>query len=283
MVFEKYRSYKPLLGDNEDQSDAEDSTASNVQRLKQDSWLWRIVRVVHPLVTAVLLIVVAIGLYREKKLFHSRCVRELHTPSPIIKAGVIDKYDTVYFNGTINFKEKWAGPPNDDRDKMWHSMVYDVWIPITDEDVTNMGKDPKSVTRVPPQYRKDYGDGAIVVMEFAHQMHCLDLVRKYTYYDYYMEKQDEEAFGNPPHVLRVHIDHCIDMLRQFVMCNADPGLVTYFWVDGRPTPYPDFSMQKQCKNPYALLEWAREKRIPDYKPVYPSPGEAVFPWDPQIL
>ncbi|EOO03145.1 hypothetical protein UCRPA7_1339 [Phaeoacremonium minimum UCRPA7] len=196
----------------------------------------------------------------------------------------MDHYSTVFFNGTINFKEKWAGPPSDARDKLWQSMIYaDVWIPITDEDVKNMGKDPKSVTRVPPQYRNDYGDGALVVLDFAHQMHCLDLVRKYTYYDYYMEKQDEEAFSNPPHVLRVHIDHCIDMLRQFVMCNADPGLVTYFWVEGRPTPYPDFSMQKQCKDPHAILQWAQEKRIPGYKPVDPSPGEVILPWDPKIL
>lgn len=118
-----------------------------------------------------------------------------------------------------------------------------------------------------------------------------------------MEKQDEEAFGNPPNVLRVHIgmcyllwyldrdrlelsfmlDHCIDMLRQFVMCNADPGMVTHFWVEGRPTPYPDFSMRKQCKDPHAILRWALQKRIPGYKPVNPSPGEAIFPWDPQIL
>ena len=84
-------------------------------------------------------------------------------------------------------------------------------------------------------------------------------------------------------LLTSYADHCIDMLRQFVMCNADPGLVTYFWVEGRPTPYPDFSMQKQCKDPHALLRWAMEKRIPDYRPVNPSPGEAIFPWDPEIL
>ena len=53
------------------------------------------------------------------------------------------------------------------------NVEADVWIPITDEDVRKMGKDPKSVARVPPKYRKDYGDGAIVLMDFAHQMHCL--------------------------------------------------------------------------------------------------------------
>lgn len=121
-----------------------------------------------------------------------------------------------------------------------------------------MGKDPKTVSRVPPQYREEHGDGAIVVLEFAHQMHCLvspslrslsitkhetltdDICRTLSenlltmiismhsllftrlmpfliqlVYKFLgegalinigsMEKQDEEAFGNPPHVLRVHI------------------------------------------------------------------------------
>ena len=44
--------------------------------------------------------------------------------APIIEAGVIDDYETVFFNGTINFKEKWAGPPNDARDKLWKEMIY---------------------------------------------------------------------------------------------------------------------------------------------------------------
>ena len=44
--------------------------------------------------------------------------------APIIEAGVIDQYSTVYFNGTINFEEKWAGTPNDARDKLWKDMTY---------------------------------------------------------------------------------------------------------------------------------------------------------------
>jgi hypothetical protein len=48
----------------------------------------------------------------------------LNFAAPIIEAGAMDHYDTVFFNGTINFKEKWAGPPSDARDKMWQSMIY---------------------------------------------------------------------------------------------------------------------------------------------------------------
>ena len=80
MWFGKPRPYKPLLGDNEDQSDTDESTTTNLRRLKRDVWAWKLAPAFHSLVTTVLLIIVAIGVYRETKLFHSRCVRELHTP-----------------------------------------------------------------------------------------------------------------------------------------------------------------------------------------------------------
>jgi hypothetical protein len=73
------------------------------------------------------------------------------------------------------------------------------------------------------------------------------------------------------------------LLRQVIMCNADPGMITSFWVKDRPEPFQDFVMQKKCKNPYALLAWAEENRIPDFQPERPSPDEVVFPWDPLIL
>ena len=81
MWFEKSRPYKPLLGDSEDQSDADESTTATLRSLhvKRDFWPWKLASAAHWLVTAILATVVAVGIYREKKL-HSRCVRELHTP-----------------------------------------------------------------------------------------------------------------------------------------------------------------------------------------------------------
>jgi hypothetical protein len=123
---------------------------------------------------------------------------------------------------------------------------------------------------------------------------------------YSVQRGTEASFANDPKILRVHIgnsppttfpawdhltelisllniDHCVDMLRQVIMCNVDPGMITSFWVKDRPDPFPDFVMQKKCKNPYALLGWARERGIPDYVPQHPSPDEVVFPWNPAIL
>jgi hypothetical protein len=79
-MFEKSRPYRPLLGDGEDQSDTDESIIANAGRSRRGFWLWRLVPAIHSLVTAILLFVVIFGVYREKSSFHSRCVKELHTP-----------------------------------------------------------------------------------------------------------------------------------------------------------------------------------------------------------
>jgi hypothetical protein len=61
------------------------------------------------------------------------------------------------------------------------------------------------------------------------------------------------------------------------------GPRAHILLEGRPTPSPDFSIQKQCKVPNEILKLRKEHAIPDFTPVCPSPGEAVFPWDPQTL
>ena len=43
------------------------------------------------------------------------------------------------------------------------------------------------------------------------------------------------------HHHRKPTDHCIDILRQVLMCNSDTGLVVFHWVQGIGAPTPDFS------------------------------------------
>ena len=57
-------------------------------------------------------------------------------------------------------------------------------------------------------------------------------------------------------------DHCIEMLRQFVMCHADVGIVTSHWVEGRSRPYPDFSTAHRCRNFDVIHEWTEAHKAP---------------------
>jgi hypothetical protein len=42
-------------------------------------------------------------------------------------------------------------------------------------------------------------------------------------------------------------------------------------------------MHKRYKDLNEILKRGKEHVIPDFTPVYPSPGEAVFPWDPRLF
>lgn len=69
----------------------------------------------------------------------------------------------------------------------------------------------------------------------------------------------EPAFSDPPDLIRTHIDHCLEMLRTILSCNADPGIVTFNWVEGHESPMPDFSTVHRCRKVENVLGWAREK------------------------
>lgn len=58
-----------------------------------------------------------------------------------------------------------------------------------------------------------------------------------------------------------YLDHCADMLRQKLMCDADMTLVTYNWVSNHYTPHPNFNVQHRCRNFDAAMAWTRERQI----------------------
>jgi hypothetical protein len=62
------------------------------------------------------------------------------------------------------------------------------------------------------------------------------------------------------------------------MCNADVGLHTSFWVEGRVLPKPDFAAMKKCRDFDKILEWGNERRVVITKMPTPAPGERV--WSP---
>ena len=50
---------------------------------------------------------------------------------------------------------------------------------------------------------EELGGGYMTNFEVIHQLHCLNLIRKATYYDYYKDKAIE--FTDTPHTWRLHI------------------------------------------------------------------------------
>ncbi|CZR57154.1 uncharacterized protein PAC_07043 [Phialocephala subalpina] len=96
-------------------------------------------------------------------------------------------------------------------------------------------------------------------------------------YDYYCGLGEHE-FENSPKILQMHVGHCLDFLRQQLMCTADIGLVPFVWVEGQPEPGADFSTKHRRKDFDAIRQWAKEKQVDEQqakvKPVR-RPGNRV--------
>ncbi|KAL4259670.1 ustYa family protein [Pleurotus pulmonarius] len=71
-----------------------------------------------------------------------------------------------------------------------------------------------------------------------------------------------------PHVSDTeHISHCIDMIRQSLMCSADISVISWYMPEASspehtPNPLPRFDQTRMCRDFDDLRDWARS-RTPD--------------------
>ena len=81
---------------------------------------------------------------------------------------------------------------------------------------------------------------------------------------YFPHLSDQEKADN-----QYHNEHCIDMLRQSIMCHADTSPMTMRWGTSDKVPLGNTSSQHECVNWHRIDEWAREREVVDVlKPGY---------------
>ncbi|KAI0907413.1 hypothetical protein F4823DRAFT_564807 [Ustulina deusta] len=83
-----------------------------------------------------------------------------------------------------------------------------------------------------------------------HQLHCLDAIR----HGYWaaIDKVEPDHKAEPG-----HIRHCIDYLRQSIMCNADTNLEP---IDGDLGGVTGFGFSRKCRDIVRIMAWADEWR-----------------------
>ncbi|KAF8191719.1 hypothetical protein BJ912DRAFT_1041539 [Pholiota molesta] len=156
------------------------------------------------------------------------------------------------FNGTFDFPSIYRGEPTPERDEAWHRISKGVsLLRLTREQLLKIGKEdtPSKV-----RFSEADGGGYMAFLEVAHELHCLNVLRKYLYFDHY-GKVDPFFTETKPKTYRTHLEHCIEDLRQSLMCTANDGMITFEWVRGYSTPYPDFNTRHQCRDFEKLIGW----------------------------
>ncbi|KAN0089749.1 protein of unknown function (DUF3328) domain containing protein [Hyaloscypha variabilis] len=209
---------------------------------------------------------------------NSTCSRHTSKYSPILD-DINISYNLVEFDGRFtkeNVFRQGAGP---EVDEAWKSLGVEYRpILLPDQLAVNSGLDKNHVHRKP-----ELGGGYPVFMEGMHQLHCLNLVRKSLYYNYeYYSKQGEGAFSDSPRTLRFHVSHCLDILRQRLMCTTDTGIFGSVWVNrSNPHSFVDFNTKHVCKNFDEIRSWAERNQMPKTlsKDIWELPGDDVYVWD----
>ncbi|KAF2206496.1 hypothetical protein CERZMDRAFT_12417, partial [Cercospora zeae-maydis SCOH1-5] len=120
-----------------------------------------------------------------------------------------------------------------------------------------------------------------VFVQGLHDMHCLNELRRALYFnkDYYRQFEDDSL---TPEWDRVsHIRHCLDNIRERIMCSADTGVIPTVWVNEEEN-YPLFGREHKCYSYDALMDWFRNwhrsepGRSIDWGRHLSAPPDAIF-------
>ncbi|KAH8690237.1 hypothetical protein BGW36DRAFT_433189 [Talaromyces proteolyticus] len=141
-------------------------------------------------------------------------------------------------------KNPFKGPPSDELDHAWHQLFINSNVRVTEEDLAKINRTSVPIT--------DERGGYYAIPDVYHQLHCLKFLRQVIYKDYYSIEKPTTP---------IHIDHCIDNLRQNLMCKGDVSLVTFSWVPNDRAPKPNFEVEHECVNWQRLDNWAKEHRF----------------------
>jgi len=57
-------------------------------------------------------------------------------------------------------------------------------------------------------------------------------------------------------MLHIHLGHCVEIVRQKLMCTSDLTMVTYDWVPGLDDPQPNLNAVHQCVDFERILDWS---------------------------
>ncbi|KAH8821356.1 hypothetical protein F5884DRAFT_827610 [Xylogone sp. PMI_703] len=162
------------------------------------------------------------------------------------------EYERVRFNATLVIDSPYNGEPGPEVDKAWSDLLQYMNIAVPKSDLDKIGADSIGVPGT---------DKYIAGLSVYHELHCLKRLRQYTWQEYYHPNTTDED----KRLNRLHTDHCIDVLRQAILCHADISLFTLEWSEAEPMPRADFSHEHICKDWRRIFEWAGERSIPEDK------------------
>ncbi|KAK5997737.1 hypothetical protein PT974_00094 [Cladobotryum mycophilum] len=166
-------------------------------------------------------------------------------------------YERLLVNNDLDAENPFKGEPQQHNNDAWNDLVkyqYSAVLP------SQLGPGQESIQV------NDGTDRVLITLDVFHNLNCLNDIRRYIFRSYFNESSsssNEASFG--------HLNNCVDMIRQSLMCHGDIAVGTYTWKPDHLTPWPDFRIFHECRNWDEIFAWAKEHRAS-------SVGEEDISW-----
>ncbi|KAF9219543.1 hypothetical protein BS17DRAFT_716965 [Gyrodon lividus] len=150
----------------------------------------------------------------------------------------------------------YNGPPSPVVDAAWEALYTRGIMQLPKSEADQL---PNKTAPIPGDE-----DNYIFTFDVFHQLHCLNNLRQALHPEYYDDAYyASKGLHNPRKVHHIeglkafdHMGHCIDSLRESLICSADTTPIVWAWDEQRKRTLPRLDVVHVCRDYGEVQEWA---------------------------
>lgn len=143
-------------------------------------------------------------------------------------------------------------------DATWENLTDHGIVVVSSADILKAGLNPEEVVRLGPEFNMG-PDAYGMETDILHKVHCLNMIRKDVYFDHYWLEMYPDRIPSERH--RRHTNHCIHVILQSLLCDANTDLIPQVWMEDYSWPTPRFTFNRKCGNIEGIREWEKDHKI----------------------
>ncbi|KAH8742344.1 hypothetical protein F5883DRAFT_74984 [Diaporthe sp. PMI_573] len=215
----------------DDRDDASSGVASHYEvanHVKPSTWQWWICAIMVQVVLITIYTAVSYAIIRHNAGPESDA--DIHA-----FAGLDVRYMFRLYDNFVN--SPYAGEPTPESDEAWHTLLNNMSVRVTGEE---LARHNQTSVELP-------GGGYLAWLGVFHELHCVKMLRQWSWREHYFPNMTAHEHRHQ----MVHIDHCLDWLRNAAICGADTSALAVFkWDEKLPHP-----MLNTKRVPHRCVDW----------------------------